>query len=70
MKLTTAIDLAYDLATRIAHDSALGGLDLALHTLEIVEEKHGAPDEVAKALRLLMAYYNEATTEPSETHGY
>jgi len=70
MKIITAIETAYDLSTRIAHTSDLAGLDLAIHTLEMIEDKHGVTPEISSAMDILTRYYNQETECDGEAHGY
>jgi hypothetical protein len=70
MKIITAIETAHDLSTRIAHASDLAGLDLAIHTLERIEDKHGVKLEISSAIDILTRYYNQETECDGETHGY
>ena len=70
MKIITAIETAHDLSTRIAHASVLAGLDLAIHTLERIEDKHGVKLEISSAIDILTRYYNQETECDGEAHGY
>lgn len=70
MKIITAIETAYDLSTRIAHASDLAGLDLAIYTLERIEDKHGVRPEISSAIDILTRYYNQETECDGEAHGY
>jgi hypothetical protein len=70
MKIITAIETAHDLSTRIAHASDLAGLDLAIHTLEMIEDKHGEEPEISQAIRILTEYFNAETECDGEVHGY
>ena len=70
MNIITAIETAHDLSTRIAQASDLAGLDLAIHTLERIEDRHGVKPEISSAIDILTRYYNQETECDGETHGY